>query len=181
VRACVDRPHADVPRCQPIIKVCLGCPFTMPDRVWARECQYSVLVRRNALVCSVISLPDAWYLADLHGHPLLDLIKTRISSLPSTVVVSGLVAEAYRDILQGIKAITRQILNGVSIKYAASHHPGSILPGVYARLWQAQQERLTTFRHCARCFRSPSKCCHTLERRSQSTRSRPSTAIPTFI
>lgn len=94
---------------------------------------------QRVVVCSVISLPDAWYLADTHGHSLLDLIKTRISSLPSTVVVSGLVAEAYRDILQGIKAITRQILNGVSIKYAASHHPRSILPGVYARLWQAQQ------------------------------------------
>ena len=81
-------------------------------------------------MCSVISVPDAWYLADKHGHPLLDLIKARIALLPSDVVASGRVAEAYSVILQGIKASTSVILNGVSIRYAAVHHPRLILPGV---------------------------------------------------
>ena len=104
--------------------VLLRCPIEYGHVNVSIRCYF----RRNALVCSVISLPDAWYLADTHGHPLLNLIKARISLLPSTVVASGRVAEAYSDILQGIKAITRQILNGVAIQYAASHHPRLILP-----------------------------------------------------
>jgi hypothetical protein len=127
VRAWIDLMPTS-PGVNPLSKYVWGVLLRCPIEYGHVNVSIRYYFRRNALVCSVISLPDAWYLADTHGHPLLNLIKAKISLLPSTVVASGRVAEAYSDILQGIKAITRQILNGVAIQYAAFHHPRLILP-----------------------------------------------------